>query len=57
MVSRLLIFLFLMNSTLLQAQTASDEDIPEDAKADGRPVIACARPEDAASGDTANPEP
>lgn len=57
MIRRIFLFLILMYSTLLQAQTASDEDTPNDAKADVRPAIARARPDDPASGGTANPDP
>jgi len=49
--------LILVNSTLLQAQTESDEDTLEETKANARPASACARPEDSASGDTVTPEP
>jgi porin len=57
MLARLLILLTLVCSTLLHAQTESEEDTLEEAKANTRPAIACARPEGAASGDTATPEP
>jgi porin len=56
-IRRLILFLILVNSTLLQAQTESEEDTLEEAKANARPAIACARPKDSDSGDTATPEP
>jgi len=56
-ISRLLILFFLVNSTLLQAQTESEEDTLEEAKAKVRPAIACARPEDFVAGDASEVEP
>jgi len=57
MSSRVFLFLILMNSNLLLAQTSSGEDSSEDAKASARPAIACARPEDSDSGEKEVPEP
>ena len=57
MVTRLIIFLILMNSASLLAQTGREEGVPEGTKAVTRPAIACARPEGSASGDTETPEP
>jgi len=56
-ISRLLILFFLVNSTLLQAQTQSEDGTLEEAKANARPTIACARPDGPVTGDNTNPEP
>jgi porin len=57
MISRTLVFLILLNSTLLQAQTKGDERSSDNTGLSVKPAIRCARPADSASGDKTVPEP